>query len=223
LRIVEVRNTENKRVGEMSLNISTTLRNGTSYFQIVERYSVVLRKISFLHESVIEEFKPELEALINTIDTLIVELENTDSRTEKLFDLRRMLFQLEDVVDFKTIRKYNELLDGKRPLSAAEAMPAKKTVVQAQEVLKQDKGTTIVSAPKDVWESVTSYLKSQLNVHTYNVWVKPVEFHSCDERKIKVAVQNQFYKNWLEDHCSRLIKKHLDDIGVDYEVTFIVG
>ncbi|MEI6079205.1 MAG: DnaA N-terminal domain-containing protein [bacterium] len=204
------------------MNISTTLRNGTSYFQIVERYSVILRKISFLHESVIEEFKPELEPLINKIDTMIVELENTDSRTEKLFDLRRMLFQLEDIVDFKSIRRYNELLDAKRPLARAEVITRKETV-QAQEVTKQDIANDVVSTPKDVWENVTGYLKSQLNVHTYNVWVKPVEFHSCDEKKIKVAVQNQFYKNWLEDHCSRLIKKHLDDIGMDYEVTFIVG
>ncbi|MCX6112377.1 MAG: hypothetical protein NTY22_03705, partial [Proteobacteria bacterium] len=207
-----------------SLNISTTLRNGTSYFQIVERYSVILRKISFLHEAIVEEFKPELEPLINKIDTLIVELENTDSRTEKLFDLRRVLFQLEDIVDFKTIRRYNELLDSKKSLAKAES-PSKKETIQTQGITKQDdsSGNNIISTPKDAWESVTGYLKSQLNVHTYNVWVKPVEFHSCDEKKIKVAVQNQFYKNWLEDHCSRLIKKHLDDIGVDYEVTFIVG
>ena len=203
------------------MNISTTLRNGTSYFQIVERYSVILRKISFLHESMVEEFRPELEPLINKIDAFIVELENTDSRTEKLFDLRRVLFQLEDIVDFKIMRRYNELLDSKRSFTKVEAV-SKKETVQAQEVAKPQDGAKI-STPKDAWESVTGYLKSQLNVHTYNVWVKPVEFHSFDENRIKVAVQNQFYKNWLEDHCSRLIKKHLDDIGVDYEVTFIVG
>ncbi|MEI6092940.1 MAG: DnaA N-terminal domain-containing protein [bacterium] len=201
------------------MNISTTLRNGTSYFQIVERYSVILRKISFLHETIIVEFKPELEPIINKIDTLIVELENTDSRTDKLFDLRRMLFQLEDLVDFKAIKRYNELLDN---------IQVKSESVQVKQVLKQDTkspdtANTTISTPKDTWENVTNYLKSQLNVHTYNVWVKPVEYHSCDDKKIKVAVQNQFYKNWLEDHCSRLIKKHLDDIGTDYEVTFIVG
>lgn len=205
------------------MNISTSLRNGTSYFQIVERYSVILRKISFLHESIIVEFKPELEPIINKIDTLIVELENTDSRTEKLFDLRRLLFQLEDLVDFKAIRRYNDLLD--KIAVKSDVAQTKQTVKQEikQESKISSEATGTISTPKDTWESVTNYLKSQLNVHTYNVWVKPVEFHSCDERKIKVAVQNQFYKNWLEDHCSRLIKKHLDDIGVDYEVTFIVG
>lgn len=203
--------------------MSTLLRNGTTYFQIVEKYSAVLRKISVLHESVVNEFKPELEDLINKIELVIVELENTDSRTEKFFDLRRLLFQLEEIVDFRAIKRYNEIIEGKRP----EAPSISDNFINSKRdipVAKNDEpSSTKISNPKDVWNNVSEYLKTQLNVHTYNVWVKPVEYHSFDNGKIKVSVQNQFYKNWLEDHCSRIIKKYLNEMGAEYEVSFIVG
>jgi hypothetical protein len=222
--------------GGAVLNMSTLLRNGTTYFQIVERYSVVLRKISVLHEVIVNEFKPELEDLINRIELVIVELENTESRTEKFFDLRRLLFQLEEIVDFRAIKRYNEIISGGKPQTTTESVtkanfPINQSVSNTK--LNTESNTSIVnnqetegakiSNPKDVWNNVSEYLKSQLNVHTYNVWVKPVEYHSFDNGKIKVSVQNQFYKNWLEDHCSRIIKKYLNETGEEYEVSFIVG
>jgi hypothetical protein len=206
--------------------MSTLLRNGTTYFQIVEKYSAVLRKISVLHESVVKEFKPELEDLINKIELVIVELENTDSRTEKFFDLRRLLFQLEEIVDFRAIKRYNEIIEGKRPeASSVVSSNVLNTKINVPTTATKDENlsSTIISNPKDVWNNVSEYLKTQLNVHTYNVWVKPVEYHSFDNGKIKVSVQNQFYKNWLEDHCSRIIKKYLNEMGAEYEVSFIVG
>lgn len=210
--------------------MSTLLRNGATYFQIVERYSAVLRKISVLHENVINEFKPELEDLINRIELFIVELENTESRTEKLFDFRRLLFQLEDIVDFRAIKRYNDIIDGKGT-QVVESVPGLETTMSERVfnsktpdvTVNKEEDSTRISSPKDIWSNVSEYLKSQLNVHTYNVWVKPVEYHSFDNGKIKVSVQNQFYKNWLEDHCSRIIKKYLNEMGTEYEVSFIVG
>ena len=206
------------------MSISTTLRNGNSYFQVVEKYSVILRQLSFIHPTVLKDFNNELENLINKIDALIIEVENSDSRTEKMFELRRLTYQLEDLVNFKMIQRYNQIVDGLK----AVPQPQEKPVTVSVNVDKEQQTVTMqvddsVKNPKEVWESVSGYLKQHLNVHTYNVWVKPIEYHSCEENKIKIMVQNQFYKNWLEDHCSRLIKKHLDDIKSEFEVTFVTN
>jgi len=205
------------------LSISTTLRNGNTYFQVVEKYSVILRQISFIHPVVLNDFNPELETLINKIDALIIEVENSEAKADKMFELRRLTYQLEDMVNFKMIQRYNHIVDGIAP-----ALIQERPVSVSVNVDKEQQSVTMqmdssVKNPKEVWESVSGYLKQHLNVHTYNVWVKPIEYHSCEQNKIKIMVQNQFYKNWLEDHCSRLIKKHLDDISSEFEITFVTG
>ncbi len=203
--------------GGAKVAVSSALRNCNSYFQIVERYSSLLRKISFVHSDVIKEFALEIEACISKIEALMLEAETSDNKTETIFELRRLIFKLEDIVDHRVIQKYNQIIDG-------TAKSGQQTLISSNIVSKPL--TTQASAPKqpkDVWDSVTSYLQNHLNVHTFNVWVKPIEFHSCEDKKIKIMVQNQFYKNWLEEHCSKLIKKHLNDIDVDYEVTFVTN
>ena len=204
------------------MSISTTVRNGNSYFQVVEKYSGILRQISFVHPVVLKEFNSDLESLINNIDALIIEVENSDSRTEKMFELRRAIYRLEDMVNFKMIQKYNQLVDGVKVTSQERPAAVSVSVDQQQQTVTIQLDDS-VKQPKEVWDSVTKYLKQHLNVHTYNVWVKPIEYHSCDQNKIKIMVQNQFYKNWLEDHCSRLIKKHLDDIKSEFEVQFVTN
>lgn len=203
------------------MSISTTLRNGNSYFQVVEKYSVILRQVSFIHPDVLKGFEQELEELVCKIDALIIEVENSDSKTNKMFELKRLTYRLEDLVNFKMIQRYNDLIDGisvkKHTTVVSEGTNSNVVNKIIEEV------TDAVTSPKQVWDSVTKYLQSNLNVHTFNVWVKPVEYHTCEDNKIMIMVQNQFYKNWLEDHCSRLIKKHLDDINSEFEVQFVTN
>lgn len=200
--------------------VSSALRNCNSYFQIVERYSNLLRKVSFVHSEVIKYFASDIEACIGKIEALMLEAESSENKTEVIFELRRLIFKLEDIVDCKIIQKYNNYIDQGANSSLLIESSDQQPLISTHPVVKHSE---MVKAPKDVWESVTSYLKHHLNVHTYNVWVKPIEFHSCNDKKIKIMVQNQFYKNWLEEHCSKLIKKHLNDIDVDYEVTFVTN
>ncbi len=199
--------------GGEKVTVSSALRNCNSYFQIVERYSALLRKMSFIHSEVIKEFATDIEACIGKIESLMLEVENSDNKTQAIFELRRLIFKLEDIIDHKVIQKYNQLIDGGVSTVASNISNAISSASAPQ--------TNGFKQPKDVWDSVSSYLQNHLNVHTYNVWVKPIEYHSCDNKKIKIVVQNQFYKNWLEEHCSKLIKKHLNDINVDYEIAFV--
>ncbi len=171
--------------------------------------------MSFIHSEVIKEFATDIESCIGKIESLMLEVENSDNKTQTIFELRRLIFKLEDIIDHKVIQKYNQLIDG-----------GVSTVVASSNISNAISSASAPQAngfkqPKDVWDSVSSYLQNHLNVHTYNVWVKPIEYHSCDHKKIKIVVQNQFYKNWLEEHCSKLIKKHLNDINVDYEIAFV--
>ncbi len=200
--------------GGKKVTVSSALRNCNSYFQIVERYSALLRKMSFVHSEVIKDFATDIESCIGKIESLMLEVESSDNKTQAIFELRRLIFKLEDIIDHKVIQRYNQFIDGG---AATVVVPNNVSNVSSASV-PQSSG---FKQPKEVWDSISSYLQNHLNVHTYNVWVKPIEYHSCDNKKIKIVVQNQFYKNWLEEHCSKLIKKHLNDINVDYEIAFV--
>ncbi|MBN1114793.1 MAG: hypothetical protein JXA66_05595, partial [Oligoflexia bacterium] len=167
----------------------------------------------------------EIESLIGRIDSLLLDWEALGAKIENLFELRRLIFQLDDIVNVQMIMKYNEILGTERMerISSGRNSGTQSDYLDASAVNNKDTGDSGLNSPADVWQGVSSYLMDNLNIHTYNVWVKPVRFHSCENKHIKIMVENQFYKNWLEDHCSKLIRSYLDDTNSGYEVSFITN
>jgi hypothetical protein len=204
------------------MNNSEFLRYSHSYAQIVEKYSLLLRKTSMIHPKVMDIYGDEIDKLVKTVDKLLMETEGSNFKVEKLFELRKLIYQIEYIVNFKVIESYNNLVDKVSFPAIETGIP----VLQSPAVyMATDTGVERgnIKEPKDIWDSVCAYLKSKLNVHTYNVWVKPVKYHSCDNRMISVWVQNNYYKNWLEEHCAGIINDHLSSNNIDYEVRFITG
>jgi hypothetical protein len=168
-----------------------------------------------IHPRVMDIYGDEIDKLVKNVDKLLMETEGSNFKVEKVFELRKLIYQIEYIVNFKVIESYNHLID-KVSISTIETkLP----------ILEENSENSDISIkePKEIWDSVCSYLKSKLNVHTYNVWVKPVKYHSCDNKRISVWVQNNYYKNWLEEHCAGIINDHLSSNNIDYEVRFITG
>jgi hypothetical protein len=186
----------------------------TSWFQASERYFSAIRKISFVDSKVISLFNDEIKSVTEKIEVMLSDLE---LQKDNLFELRNLIYKLEDIVDIKVIQKYNEFIRSEVKLNSATELQKEKQ----DNVIVSDKKE--IQSPKEVWSTVLDYLKTKLNVHTYNVWVKPITYDSCDQNNIKITVQNYFYKNWLEEHCSNLIKEHLETIKSSYKVTFVAN
>jgi hypothetical protein len=191
----------------------TTNRNANSWFQTSERFFNALRKTSFVHRSIIKYFEKDIKEISSKIEALI-----SEANQEKLFELRTLVFKLEDIVDIKIIEKYNSCLNKEEKDFNKDFTVSKNDLAINESSNINQEG---VKTPIDVWSSVVSYLKSKLNVHTYNVWVKPLEYKDFKDGNIEISVQNYFYKNWLEDHCSSLIKEHLKELDLDYKVSFV--
>lgn len=205
------------------MNNSDFLRYNNCYAQIVEKYSSLLRKMSMLHPRVIDIHGSEINKLVKNADKLLAELDGINAKAEKLFELRKLIYQIEYIINFKVIKSYNNLLD--KVLAETKTNILQNITIATQEPAStpEEEPDNIIKEPKEIWDSVCEYLKSKLNVHTYNVWVKPVRYHSCDEKLIRILVQNSYYKNWLEEHCLTIINEHLSRNNVDYEVRFITG
>lgn len=191
-----------------------TNRNANSWFQTSERFFNALRKTSFIHKEIIKHFEKDIKTISSKIEALI-----SEANQDKLFELRTLVFQLEDIVDVKVIEKYNSYLNKEEKVLDQDFTVSKSDLIINKSSNESQEG---VKTPIDIWSSVVSYLKSKLNVHTYNVWVKPLEYKDFKDGNIEVSVQNYFYKNWLEDHCSSLIKEHLRELDLeDYKVSFV--
>jgi hypothetical protein len=202
------------------------LSDYSSYSNCLDKYSNLLRKISFIHPKVIGFFCDEIQTLVNSLDHALLDWEKTEEKKSKLLEIRRLTFQLEHIVNVRVIEKYNQLLDEvletkKRNVSVTSSKPAAYAVEHSSIVPKIS--VQPEKTPEKAWESISEHLRTQLKPYTYNVWVKPVRYLNCAENTIKVQVQNVYYKNWLDEHCGSLIKEHLEDLEADYNVEFVTA
>ena len=66
---------------------------------------------------------------------------------------------------------------------------------------------------KEIWHNCCKQLKTILSVDIYDRWIAVIKPISLEENKLKLAVANDFYKDWLEENYLPLIDKSLILIG----------
>ncbi len=66
---------------------------------------------------------------------------------------------------------------------------------------------------KEIWHNCCKQLKTILSVDIYDRWIAVIKPVSLEENKLKLAVANDFYKDWLEENYLPLIDKSLILIG----------
>ena len=66
---------------------------------------------------------------------------------------------------------------------------------------------------KEIWHNCCKQLKTILSVDIYDRWIAVIKPISLEDNKLKLAVANDFYKDWLEENYLPLIDKSLILIG----------
>jgi chromosomal replication initiator protein len=56
-------------------------------------------------------------------------------------------------------------------------------------------------------------MADELPTDEYHRWMGPARFHSAEENKIKIAVPNIFFRNWIEDRYLPKMKRILSEIS----------
>jgi chromosomal replication initiator protein len=62
---------------------------------------------------------------------------------------------------------------------------------------------------KDIWEESLSLLAQKVNQKSFDVWLKALRILTLAEEHIEIEVPNKFFKDWLSENYSNLIKEAL--------------
>ena len=63
------------------------------------------------------------------------------------------------------------------------------------------------------WQQVLDTIKGQINVNSFETWIKPILCRSVDNKKLVLEVPNNFFRDWVAEHYLHTIK------GTIYELT----
>ncbi|GGL57888.1 chromosomal replication initiator protein DnaA [Sporolactobacillus putidus] len=76
---------------------------------------------------------------------------------------------------------------------------------------------------QEVWNQALAIIKKKLSKPSFETWLKETQAQSINGQTVIISVPNEFSRDWLEDHYSRLISDILYDItGVHYNVQFVI-
>ena len=65
---------------------------------------------------------------------------------------------------------------------------------------------------RTIWDQTLGLLKENINRQTYQTWLEPIRFIEINEKSIILGVPNKFFKNWVEEHYSDVIRNSLEKI-----------
>ncbi|MBW2038378.1 MAG: chromosomal replication initiator protein DnaA [Deltaproteobacteria bacterium] len=73
---------------------------------------------------------------------------------------------------------------------------------------------------EDFWLQVLEAIKGQININSFETWIKPIQVGSLLEKEIILEVPNNFFRDWVAEHYLNTIKTALYDLtGEDFLVS----
>jgi chromosomal replication initiator protein len=76
---------------------------------------------------------------------------------------------------------------------------------------------------EDFWLQVLETIKGQINVNSFETWIKPIHCKSLEEKKAVLEVPNNFFRDWVAEHYVQIIKGALYELtGEDYAIALHV-
>ena len=67
----------------------------------------------------------------------------------------------------------------------------------------------------ETWDLVKDEIKKDVGANNFAAWIKPLEFHSLDERTLSLASPTDFIGRWVQQHFSDVILRHAEAAGVE--------
>jgi chromosomal replication initiator protein len=74
-----------------------------------------------------------------------------------------------------------------------------------------------------VWDKTIKIIQDKLSKQNFDTWIKPIKIVTMEDKCIRLAVPNKFFKDWLLDNYFSTIKHSLENIvGIDVDVEFVL-
>ena len=61
----------------------------------------------------------------------------------------------------------------------------------------------------DLWSKLIDSLKERVGQQNFDIWIKPIHFVSLEGETVELEVPNRFFKDWINEHYSPVIKEVL--------------
>jgi len=76
---------------------------------------------------------------------------------------------------------------------------------------------------EDFWRQVLETIKGQINVNSFETWIKPIHCRSLEEKKAVLEVPNNFFRDWVAEHYVPTIKGVMHELtGEDFSISLQV-
>lgn len=62
---------------------------------------------------------------------------------------------------------------------------------------------------KELWDMICSDLQSEMNIETFELWIKPVKPLSYQNKKLMIEVPNKLFCEWIRTNCQEKIELFL--------------
>jgi chromosomal replication initiation ATPase DnaA len=67
-----------------------------------------------------------------------------------------------------------------------------------------DKPVDIFNTP-DIWTDALAALRPRLDPHTYEMWLRPIQYRGLEAEQLLLSAPNRFLKEWFETHYLGLV------------------
>ncbi len=75
-----------------------------------------------------------------------------------------------------------------------------------------------------IWDKATKVIQEKLNKQNFDTWIKPIKIIELEDKCVRLAVPNKFFKDWLLDNYFPVIKNSLESVvGIELDVEFILS
>jgi chromosomal replication initiator protein len=74
-----------------------------------------------------------------------------------------------------------------------------------------------------LWEKCLNIIKEKVSQQNFDTWIRPVRILSMQDSCIQLSVPNRFFKDWLEENYSSLLKDALSFlVGTATQISFVI-
>lgn len=65
---------------------------------------------------------------------------------------------------------------------------------------------------ENFWLRVLDAIRGQININSFETWIKPIHFKSLKDNEVVLEVPNNFFRDWVTEHYLTTIKTVLHDL-----------
>jgi chromosomal replication initiator protein len=77
---------------------------------------------------------------------------------------------------------------------------------------------------ESVWEKATKVIQDTLSKQNFDTWIRPIKIVAMEDKCVRLAVPNKFFKDWLLDNYFPVIKNSLENIvGIEIDIEFVLS